>query len=170
MSCTARWLQPRRACWLRARSQLHPLSAVAALGDTGALLRRVDAVSAALGSLRGALSAQQPAPSGDDGGGGSLSHQRQRVEFSSLPHSLVVRVLAALPADARLRCAEVCKTWRAAVSDRSLWLRVDLSRESGVTHKVTPALLCAVAARAAGHMQALVLPVLRTAPSLHAVL
>jgi hypothetical protein len=144
-------------------------SAVAARGDTGALLRRVDAVSAALSSLRGALSAQQPAPSGADGGG-SVSRQRQHVEFSSLPHSLVVRVLAALPADARLRCAEVCKTWHAAVSDRSLWLRVDLSRESGFTHAVTPALLRAVGARAAGHMQALALPSLMTEPFCDALL
>jgi hypothetical protein len=143
-------------------------SAVAARGDTGALLRRVDAVSAALSSLRGALSTHQPAPS--DEAGGSVSRQRQRVEFSSLPHSLVVRVLAALPADARLRCAEVCKTWRAAVCDRSLWLRVDLTAESGVTHEVTEALLRAVAKRAAGHMQALALPSLETDPCLDVLL
>jgi hypothetical protein len=143
-------------------------SAVAARGNTGALLRRVDAVSATLSRLRGALSTQQTAPSG--AGGSGVSRRRQRVEFSSLPHSLVVRVLAALPVDARLRCAEVCRTWRAAVLDRSLWLRVNLSAASGVTHAVTPALLRAVAARAAGHMQALALPSLEAAPFFDAVL
>jgi hypothetical protein len=130
-------------------------SAVAALGDTGALLRRVDAVSAAASSLRCALTEKQPAA---DGAGGVLPHGESGEDFfSSLPHLLVVRVLAALPADARLRCAEVCKAWRAAVSDRSLWRRVDLSPEGGVTHPVTDALLQAVSARAGGHMQALVL-------------
>jgi hypothetical protein len=88
----------------------------------------------------------------------------------TLPHSLLVRVLAALPADTRLRCAEVCKTWRAAVSDRSLWLRVDLSRESGVTRAVTAALLRAVATRAAGHVQTLVLPSLQVRTCFAAVL
>jgi hypothetical protein len=81
-----------------------------------------------------------------------------------------VRVLAALPVDARLRCAEVCKTWFAAVMDRSLWLRVDLSRESGLTQAVTPSLLRAVSARAAGHMQALVLNVSSTDPGFNALL
>jgi hypothetical protein len=138
-------------------------SALAARGDTAALLRRADAVGAALSSLQSALSGQQAAgPSGADGGGSSVSRQRTRVEFSSLPHSLVVRVLAALPPDARLRCAEVCRAWRAAVSDRSLWLRVDLSPASGMTHTLTAALLQSVAARAPGHMQALALPFLST--------
>jgi hypothetical protein len=82
----------------------------------------------------------------------------------ALPHSLLVRVLAALPLDCRLRCTEVCRTWRAAVSDRSLWLRVDLSATSGVTHEVTAALLHAAAMCAAGRMQTLVLPLLVTKP------
>jgi hypothetical protein len=43
------------------------------------------------------------------------------------------------------------------VSDRSLWLRVDLSCKGGVTRPVTDALLRAVLARIDGHMQALVL-------------
>jgi hypothetical protein len=97
-------------------------------------------------ALHSALAAA-PAPSGT-----FFSRQRRSTDFSSLPHSLVVCVLAALPADERLRCAEVCKPWLAAVCDRSLWLRVDLSPESGVTHAVTDALLRAIAARAAGHI------------------
>jgi hypothetical protein len=138
-----------------------PVSVSALSADRRALLRRVGALSAELCTVKDALLAQQPAPCGA-ADCSDASRQRQRVEFSSLPHALVVRVLAALPVDARLRCAEVCRTWRAAVSDRSLWLRVDLSRESGVTHEVTHALLRAVAARAAGRMQALVLPALET--------
>jgi hypothetical protein len=128
-------------------------SAVAALGDTSALLRRLDAVSAAAASLRSALVAQQPAADGAAG----ADCATQSVDFLSLPHSLVVRVLAALPADARLRCAEVCRAWRAAVSDRTLWLRVNLSPEGGVTHAVNDSLLRAVSARACGHVQALAL-------------
>ncbi len=126
--------------------------AVAAPDDASALRRRMGALSAALDGARAALAAQQPVPSA---GSGSF---HERIDFSALPHSLFVCVLAALPADARLRCAEVCKFWAAAVSDRSLWLRVDLSPEGGVTRPVTDALLRAVAARAEGHMQALRLP------------
>jgi hypothetical protein len=104
-----------------------------ALADSaGALLRRMRTLSAVVDGAHASLAAQQFAPN-EGGGGSGVSRQRQSFTFSSLPHSLVVRVLAALPADARLRCAEVCRAWRAAVSDRSLWLRVDLSRQGGVT-------------------------------------
>jgi hypothetical protein len=130
-------------------------SAVAALGDTSALLQRMDALSAALDGARAALAGQLPASIE----GGGVSRQRPSINISSLPHALIVRVLSALPADARLRCAEVCKAWLAAVCDRTLWLRVDLSPGSGVTHAVNDALLRAVAARAGGQIQALALPV-----------
>jgi hypothetical protein len=142
---------------------------VAALpADGRALLRRVGALSAKLCAADDALATKQSGTSATDGG--SESAEVECFEFSSLPHSLVVRVLAALPVDARLRCAEVCRTWLAAVCDRSLWLRVDLSAASGVTHDVTPALMRAVSARAAGHMQALVLPTLDSPLFVDAVL
>jgi hypothetical protein len=123
--------------------------------SAGALLRRMGALSAALDGARAALAAQQPALSGTNGGD---DVSKETNTFSSLPHSLVVCVLAALPADARLRCAEVCKAWLAAVCDRTLWLRADLSPEGGVTRPVTNKLLRAVSARAGGHTQALRLP------------
>jgi hypothetical protein len=74
---------------------------------------------------------------------------------SSLPHALLLRVFAALPVDLRLRCAEVCRGWRALVAEPSLWSRLDLSAAGGVTQPVTDALLLCAAAKAAGGLQAL---------------
>jgi hypothetical protein len=75
--------------------------------------------------------------------------------FAALPPVLAHKIFAALPADTRLRCAEVCTAWCAAVAERSLWTRLDLSLSSGVRHRVTPALLRAAVARAGGALQAL---------------
>jgi hypothetical protein len=75
--------------------------------------------------------------------------------FAALPRALALQVFAALPADTRLRCAEVCKPWCAALADVSLWTRLDLSAASGVAHDVTPALLRAAAAKARGALTAL---------------
>jgi hypothetical protein len=60
-----------------------------------------------------------------------------------------------LPLDARLRCAEVCRAWRAAAQDARLWLRLDLSPGSGVTAPRTAALLEAALRRAGGMLQLL---------------
>ena len=60
-----------------------------------------------------------------------------------------------LPLDARLRCAEVCRAWRAAAQDARLWLRLDLSPGSGVTAPRTAALLEAALRRAGGALQLL---------------
>jgi hypothetical protein len=75
--------------------------------------------------------------------------------FAALPQPLAHKIFAALQADTRLRCVEVCTGWRDALSERSLWTRLDLSETSGVTHRVTPALLRAAAAKAGGALQAL---------------
>jgi hypothetical protein len=75
--------------------------------------------------------------------------------FAALPPALTLKILAALPADIRLRCAEVCRGWREMVAERSLWTRLDLSHTSGVTHCVTDALLRAAAAKACGALTAL---------------
>jgi hypothetical protein len=75
--------------------------------------------------------------------------------FAALPPALALQIFAALPADTRLRCAEVCKAWCAAVAERSLWTRLDLSHTSGVTHEVTDALLRAAAAKAGNALTAL---------------
>jgi hypothetical protein len=95
------------------------------------------------------------------GGEGAASHAQRgaapacALSLASLPHALLLRVFAALPADVRLRCAEVCRGWRDALSERSLWTRLDLSKTSGVAHRVTDALLRAAAAKACGALQAL---------------
>jgi hypothetical protein len=74
--------------------------------------------------------------------------------FATLPHALVVALFALLPVDTRLRCAEVCRAWRATLTDTSLWLRLNLSAQSGVA-RITGALLHAAAARAAGQLATL---------------
>ncbi len=81
---------------------------------------------------------------------------RAAPALSPLPYALVLHILSLLPVDTRLLCAGVCRSWRAALEERSLWLRLDLSA-SGVSPKraVTDALLHAAAARARGELVAL---------------
>jgi hypothetical protein len=57
--------------------------------------------------------------------------------------------------DQRLRCAEVCRAWRAVLSDRSLWLRLDLRRASGLARAATHEMLLAAVSRSGGQLQAL---------------
>jgi hypothetical protein len=95
-----------------------------------------------MGALGSALSTAvaQPAP----------------LTLAALPHALLLEVLSRLPADSRLRCAAVCRAWRAALNDRRLWLRLDLSPASGVARAAaTEGLLRAAAARAAGQLETL---------------
>jgi hypothetical protein len=82
--------------------------------------------------------------------------QRAAPALAPLPYALVLLIFSLLPVDTRLRCAEVCRSWRAALEDRSLWIRLDLSA-SGVSPKrlVTDALLHAAVARARGELVAL---------------
>jgi hypothetical protein len=76
--------------------------------------------------------------------------------FARLPHAVVLLILSLLPVDTRLRCAEVCRSWRTAATERSLWLRLDLSPESGIARRrITDALLRAAAARAGGALLSL---------------
>jgi hypothetical protein len=76
--------------------------------------------------------------------------------LSALPHALLVhRILALLPADARARCATVCRGWRALLDDPSLWARLDLSQDSGVTVRVSRRVLRGAAVRAGGALAAL---------------
>jgi hypothetical protein len=76
--------------------------------------------------------------------------------FARLPNALLLLILALLPVDTRLRCAKVCRGWRAAVADVNVWLRLDLSPESGVARcLMTNALLRAAAARAGGGLLSL---------------
>jgi hypothetical protein len=78
------------------------------------------------------------------------------VSISALPHALLLEVLSRLPADSRLRCREVCRAWRTALNERSLWLRLDLSPASGVARAAAKkGLLRAAAARAGGQLETL---------------
>jgi hypothetical protein len=74
---------------------------------------------------------------------------------ASLPAPLAQNVFSRLPADERARCATVRRSWRAAVLERSLWTRLDMSTTSGVTCTVNDAALLAAAARAGGRLEAL---------------
>jgi hypothetical protein len=91
------------------------------------------------------MDAQQGAPAADT----------QLCHFARLPHAFFLFILALVPVDTRLRCAEVCRGWRAALAERSLWLRLALSPESGVVCRITDALLRAAAARAGGALLSL---------------
>jgi hypothetical protein len=75
--------------------------------------------------------------------------------LAPLPHAIVLLIFALLPVDLRARCACVCRGWRAALSERALWTRLDVSRTSGVTVAVTNALLRGAVARAGGELTAL---------------
>jgi hypothetical protein len=75
--------------------------------------------------------------------------------LAALPQTLAHRIFALLPADARARSACVCRGWRALLEDVSLWTRLDLSKESGVTVCVSRRVLLGAAARAGGALEAL---------------
>ncbi len=82
--------------------------------------------------------------------------ERESSALPPLPLSLALAVFALLPVDARLRCREVCRGWRAVLLERSLWLRLDLSKASGgLARPATEGLLRAAAARACGQLHAL---------------
>jgi hypothetical protein len=76
----------------------------------------------------------------------------------SLPHAVIVHIFSLLPVDVRLRCAEVCRGWRAVLAARSAWTRLELTAASGVLvrrRNVVDALLRCAAARAGGGLQSL---------------
>jgi hypothetical protein len=76
--------------------------------------------------------------------------------FASLPLALLLVIFALLPVDQRMRCAEVCRGWRDALLERSLWTQLDLSEASGgLARPTTKRLLRAAAARAGGQLHTL---------------
>ncbi len=82
--------------------------------------------------------------------------ERAAPALAPLPHALVLHILSLLPVDCRLLCAGVCRSWRAALEDTSLWIRLDLSSATGcLRRKAGDALLRAATARAAGHLETL---------------
>jgi hypothetical protein len=78
-----------------------------------------------------------------------------------LPHAVVLRIFAFVPVHTRLRGREVCRAWRAALAERSLWTRLDLRLACvGVVgmrdrSKAYCGLLRAALARAPGELVAL---------------
>jgi hypothetical protein len=81
--------------------------------------------------------------------------EREGGCLAPLPHALVLFIFSLLPVDQRLRCLEVCKGWYAALHERSLWTRLDMSTTAGLARPATDALLRAAAVRAGGQLQAL---------------
>jgi hypothetical protein len=81
--------------------------------------------------------------------------ERQPCALAPLPLALVLFIFSLVPVDQRLRCLEVCKGWYATLSERSLWMRLDISATAGLVPRATDALLRAAEARAAGQLQAL---------------
>jgi hypothetical protein len=79
--------------------------------------------------------------------------ERESSALPPLPLSLALFIFALLPVDARLRCREVCRGWRAVLLERSLWLRLDMSPKAGLARPARDALLRAAAARAGGQLQ-----------------
>jgi hypothetical protein len=69
--------------------------------------------------------------------------------FASLPPALALDVLSRAPADARARAACACRGWRALLASGGArpWARLDLSPGSGVSVRVTDAVLLGAAAR-----------------------
>ena len=75
--------------------------------------------------------------------------------FPALPLAVELHIFSLIPADQRLRCAEVARGWRATVAQPALWSRVDLSPASGVAQPASAALLRAAVARAGGALTVL---------------
>ena len=75
--------------------------------------------------------------------------------FPQLPLECVLHIFSLLPADQRLRCAEVSRGWRATVARPELWRRLEFSPESLYAR---PALLRAAVARAGDALTAITVP------------
>jgi hypothetical protein len=79
--------------------------------------------------------------------------QHAAPALAPLPLALVLHILSLLPVDCRLLCTAVCRSWRAALEERSLWIRLDLSASVvNPKREATDALLHAAAARARGQL------------------
>jgi len=93
-----------------------------------------------------------PTPRGGAaGGGGAPSSFSFGAALASLPEQALIAVLLHLPLDDRLRCAEVCRSWRAMLAERSLWMHLDLASAS----HPCDGLLRAAAARALRNVRSL---------------
>jgi hypothetical protein len=77
------------------------------------------------------------------------------LTLAALPHALAVAVFERLTPEEQARCATVCRAWRSALQQSSLWLRLDLSRADGGLRHVSAAALKAAAGRASGQLQSM---------------
>jgi hypothetical protein len=76
--------------------------------------------------------------------------------LATLPHAVAQLIFAQLPVRLRARCACVCRGWRDALVERSLWTRLCLPRRGrGASLTVSDALLHGAAARVGGELQTL---------------
>ena len=72
--------------------------------------------------------------------------------LDQLPGALLVLIFLLVPVDTRMRCAEVCRKWRALLADTRLWTTLDLSRAARLNKWLTEALLSAAVRRADGQL------------------
>ncbi len=78
--------------------------------------------------------------------------EQASLTLSALPLSILLCVFSLLPVTWRARAACVCRGWRAALSEPSLWQRLDLNYEA---RDVTDAILFGAAAKARGRLLSL---------------
>ena len=71
-----------------------------------------------------------PTPRGGAASGSGAPSFDFGFALASLPTAALCAVLLQLPLDDRLRCAEVCRSWRAMLDERSLWMRLDVASAS----------------------------------------
>jgi hypothetical protein len=79
----------------------------------------------------------------------------QRAHADALPLAVWLKIFSLLPVDARACCCAVRRAWRAALADACLWRELDVSWCSGVSVRVTGAVLAGAAARARGTLRVL---------------
>jgi len=72
-----------------------------------------------------------------------------------LPRDLVWLVFACLPVDQRLLLNAVCRSWRAALREASLWRELDFSLTGGVTRRVAEGMINAAVRYARGQLRLL---------------
>ena len=101
-----------------------------------------------------------------------MSAEALQTALTSLPDPLPGRIWLALPVDARARCSCVCRAWRDALADPSLWTCLDLTPAGGVEGEraQTDAALLGAARRARGRLETLRVVQIRTYPPVVEVL
>lgn len=86
------------------------------------------------------------------------SHDGEREEKLHglpLPREILLTVFRLLPADNRLRCTGVCPSWRAFLTERSLWNRLNLSLSTSGCQRFSVGLFRAAVAKAGGQLSSL---------------